>query len=58
MCITPDRKEAKREEFERMCRPREKMAGAQEQIIVIEISRMLESVRMSNLKSRDDKRND
>ena len=45
MCVTRERKEAKGEEFEKTCRHKEKMAGAQEQIIVTEISTMLESIR-------------
>ena len=56
--VTRERKEAKREEFEKMCRPREKMAGAQEQIIVIEISTMLEIIRLPNLEKGEDRGDD
>ncbi len=58
MRITRERKEAKGEEFEKTCRHKEKMAGAQEQIIVIEISTMLESIRVSHSERRKDRRND
>lgn len=41
MRMTRERKEAKRGELEKICRAREKIAGAQEQTIVMETSTIL-----------------